>query len=54
VAKKEQKMFSCKRELQKFENLCQNIVFFNVLPCQDSANTNVFGWFVFGAGNNKK
>lgn len=35
------------------ENLCQNIVFFNCLPCQDTANTNVFGWFAFGAGSNK-
>ena len=53
MAKTEQKMFVFKTRTAKFRNLCQNIVFFNVLPCRDTANTNVFGWFVFGAGSNK-
>ena len=33
------------------ENLFQNIVFFCMLSCQNTASTSVFGWFALGAGS---
>ena len=33
------------------ENLFQNMVFFCMLSCQNTASTSVFGWFALGAGS---
>ena len=33
------------------EKLCQNIVFFCMLSCQNTVNTSVFSWFALRTGS---
>ena len=39
--------------LKKCEKLLENIVFFCMLSCQNTANTSVFGWFALRPGSKK-
>ena len=42
---------NCGARATNCEKLFQNIVIFCILSCQNTADTNVFGWFALGAGS---